>query len=403
MSQTVAEKYESLTSQTYVAKDQTFARTVIGDEKQTEFHPQVKLERWDNEVNFSVRLVHEEKAVQVRAEDGKIKWIGAKQEAHFYEVGHLGEDGGFEFEVICHERPKNDQVQMTIQTKGLEFFYQPPLKNLNPDGSTWEDNGRGGIRLRPANVNGSYAVYHRTMAGDYSRIGGKNYKAGKFCHIYGMPRLEDAKGNWVWGSLDIDVKAGLLTVSAPEKFWAEAVYPVRHAAGLEFGYHTKGGTSGSGDFAICKFQAPENGNISAITSYIYNYSGSSLNANMGYYNDNSGVVGTHVAHGTAASIANGFNDWKELSVAGAITGNSYYWPCVQLSPSGSNIDCYFDTTGTANQFGYINSHTFDNWADSPVQDSYEAWIFSIFATYTAAGGGLSIPVAMATYKRRWSG
>jgi len=29
---------------------------IIGDDKQEKFYPQIKLERWDNEVNFSVRL-----------------------------------------------------------------------------------------------------------------------------------------------------------------------------------------------------------------------------------------------------------------------------------------------------------------------------------------------------------
>jgi len=29
----------------------------IGDTKQVDFHPQVKLMRWDNEVNFSARLI----------------------------------------------------------------------------------------------------------------------------------------------------------------------------------------------------------------------------------------------------------------------------------------------------------------------------------------------------------
>lgn len=32
----------------------------IGDSKQTDFFPQTKVMRWDNEVNVSVRLIHDE-------------------------------------------------------------------------------------------------------------------------------------------------------------------------------------------------------------------------------------------------------------------------------------------------------------------------------------------------------
>jgi hypothetical protein len=41
----------------------------VGDSKQPEFHPQLKLMRWDNEVNLSVRLIHDEALpmVSVRA------------------------------------------------------------------------------------------------------------------------------------------------------------------------------------------------------------------------------------------------------------------------------------------------------------------------------------------------
>ena len=33
----------------------------IGDSKQPDFYPQFKVMRWDNECNFSARLVHDEK------------------------------------------------------------------------------------------------------------------------------------------------------------------------------------------------------------------------------------------------------------------------------------------------------------------------------------------------------
>ena len=90
MPEIVASKYDQVAN-TLIAKDVSFAETEIGDLKQPDFQPQVKIKRWDNEANFSVRLVHDEKVPQVAIEDGKIKWLGDKVEAHFYDTGSLKE------------------------------------------------------------------------------------------------------------------------------------------------------------------------------------------------------------------------------------------------------------------------------------------------------------------------
>ena len=144
MPEIVASKYGQVAN-TFIAKDTSFAETEIGDAKQPEFYPQVKIKRWDNEGNFSARLVHDEKTPQVITEDGKIKWLGQKVEAHFYDTGSLKEDeGGYEFEIVLKEPPKSNLISLTIQTKGLDFTYQPPFPNINPDGSSWEPKIRMG-------------------------------------------------------------------------------------------------------------------------------------------------------------------------------------------------------------------------------------------------------------------
>src|SRR3989304_7465306 len=103
-----------------------FISVEIGDTKQVDFQPQVKIMRWDNEVNFSLRLVHEELTPQVATitstEGEKILWLGEKIEAYFYEV-----DNGTEFEVILKQPPKTNVIEFTLNTKGLDFFYQPEL------------------------------------------------------------------------------------------------------------------------------------------------------------------------------------------------------------------------------------------------------------------------------------
>ena len=97
--------------------------TEIGDILQDDFIPQLKLKRWSNECNFSVRLIDGgTDKPKIKTESKKIKYIKNKIEAHFYEV-----EKGFEFEVVLKEKPATNKIQMSVETKGLKFYYQPPL------------------------------------------------------------------------------------------------------------------------------------------------------------------------------------------------------------------------------------------------------------------------------------
>lgn len=191
---------------TFIYPDKSFAEVEVGDRKQSDFYPQVKIKRWNNECNFSARLKAEHKNPKVVEEDGKIKWKDSDIEAHFYELAADGEqleEGGLEFEIVYHKKPKSNVVEFTIQTKGLDFFYQPH----EAEGSTI-----------PENAKGSYAVYHKTQMHN-------QYKTGKAFHIY-RPHVVDADGNETWADLHIDVDSGTLEITVPQDFLDHAVYPV---------------------------------------------------------------------------------------------------------------------------------------------------------------------------------
>jgi len=97
----------------------------VGDTKQpSTFHSQVKIKRWDNEVNASFRLIDNEPK-QFTTEGKKVKLIGSKKEVHLYDIAPNQEhkEGGYEFEVILKEKPTSNVLQFSIQTKGLDFFY----------------------------------------------------------------------------------------------------------------------------------------------------------------------------------------------------------------------------------------------------------------------------------------
>ena len=123
---------------------------IVGDDKQPDkFYPQVKLQRWSNEVNFSVRLIENETGDEtITTDKDKIVWEKGNFKIENYEFTE-GE-AGYKFVWCLKQKPATNKIQFSIQSKGLDFFYQPEL--------TQEEKDRGCVR--PENVVGSYAVYH---------------------------------------------------------------------------------------------------------------------------------------------------------------------------------------------------------------------------------------------------
>lgn len=204
----------------------------IGDSKDSStFQPQVKIMRWDNEVNASFRLLDNDlKDKTPVLENKKIKIKGNDKEAHLYSIKPCEKhpEGAYEFEVILKKKPKTNIIEFSIVDKDVEYFYQPPL--------TQEQINKGAER--PENIVGSYAVY--TKSQKINSVGGKEYKAGKVGHIY-RPKIIDSVGTEVWGELHIE--NGLMSVTIPQDFLDSVVYPVRHAAGDTFGFGSVGGST----------------------------------------------------------------------------------------------------------------------------------------------------------------
>jgi hypothetical protein len=362
----------TLADNTFTAKEDSFAAVEVGDAKQPDaFYPQVKIMRWDNECNFSARLVHKEVSPKVTLVADKIQWIGDAVEAHFYEIGEGKEGGGFEFEIILKEPPKSNVVTITLQTKGLDFFYQPEL--------TPEEIARG--VLQPENAIGSYAVYHKTMAGDYTTLGGKNYLAGKAFHIY-RPRIEDAEGNWVWGVLNIDEKAGLLTVTIPQDFLDKAVYPVRHAAGLTFGYTSIGvGEENDWDnlFVTKAASIPaSNGNITSIS--LHGRLGGDKTGAVALYSEVAGLPSARLAYlNSGGPTWSTTSAWYSADLSCAITAGTQYW--LGFGYYGTGVRTYFNYDAVPFDVPHAAGTWPDPWTST---NKYTNRKVSVYATYTAA-------------------
>lgn len=238
-----------------------FIEVEVGDAKQEEFFPQVKVKRFDNEVNFSMRYKQKKEGIGTYTDDGeKVIWKHGKEEVHIYEV-----TDGYELEAILDKKPDTNIVEFSIETKGLEFHYQPEL--------TEEEKLAG--KDRPEDVVGSYAVYMAEKKKTYEN--GKSYGCGKVGHIY-RPKIIDAEGNWVWGVLRLDEKYGIIRVVIPEEFLDSATYPVR--VDPTFGYTSVGSSTldaGSAINAFCSLLT-----VTAITGDVltgYSFYAKKLAAN----------------------------------------------------------------------------------------------------------------------------
>jgi hypothetical protein len=376
---------------TFIGRDNSFAGLEIGDIKQPgQFFPQFKLRRWgknQDEANISFRLgealLIQESAPQVSQVANKISWIGKQTQADFYDIGGLEENtGSYEMDVTLLVKPASPIIPVTLNVpKNLDLFYQPPL--------TADEIKEG--HVRPDKAVGSYALYHKSMAGDYTAFDLDNYKAGKFGHIY-RPWLIDANGRGVWGDLNIDLVKQLLTVTIPTDFYNSCAWPVRQAAGLEFGYHTVGASSYS-YYLIYGGANPNpasNGVLTAITAYTRK-DGVSSPLCPAIYSDNSNYPNQKLA--AVDSGGSGAITYTLAWVTSSINYNNiiagtYYWLCWKSEDSGNRSYYYYDT----GSYGLRITTWLAAWPN-PAPSGMPGGntnIVSIYATYTpaAAGGGL---------------
>jgi len=210
--------------------------------------------------------------------------------------------------------------------------------------------------------------------------------------------MVDAAGTEVWGDLNIDTKAGLLTVTIPQAFLDKAVYPVRHAAGLEFGLHTEGGTGNerSIQMLFININLPtSNGAMTSVTIY-GSYWNSGATFNPALYSDVAGVPTTRLAYldsGGTAMPASAAWTTTDLSYNNIVSGTTY-WLGFKGQDSSHHLAYYYDT-------GYTNVCCFDTsyggWANPWPTSYFIDRRGSIYATYTAAGTDYSLSVASGAF------
>ena len=393
LSKRITNKY-NIVKNTFILKDKKELHNEfeieIGDLNQNYFHPQLKIKRWDNECNFSVRLIDDEPDIpKIETEDNKIKFIKNKIEAHFYD-DKLQQDGketdAYEFEIILKEKPATNKIQMSIETKGLRFYYQPSFKEEHKIGErgaveitdTDVKNKDGKVIFhRPENVVGSYAVYHESKKNHIR--GQKNYQGGKAFPIY-KPKITDAEGNWAWEKLNIDVKTGILTITIPQEFLDNAVYPI-NSKGLTFGCDPENPGSGMAFtdtdalFGTMHNSPVDIGVASSISIYCWTFGTSNAKGVIALYSDLK-----IISDGVGAAAAVNGPSWitSSFSPKPTLAKSTEYLLAVVAD---SAFILYYDSGGVTGIVDYSNNYIDPT---DPTDGNPYSDLLAIYCTYESA-------------------
>ena len=359
--------------------------TEIGDVHESAFLPQVKISRWDNEVNFSARLIdpYPARASSLSADGNNIVWGNSGIQARFYDLGGFGDGGGFEFALVLGERPPDNVLAFTLQHKGLAFYPQPAL--------TPDEIGEGAYRA-PEIIN-SWAVYHATQRNH--RIGGHNYRSGKAFHIH-RPWAKDANGVRVWCDLDIDPIGSMAYLTVPADFLAVAAYPI--LVDPTFGYTTGGSTnvtktSASNQIGLYygTYTATTGDEISEFAVYGSSISGSPT-SDMCAYTVTGGAPDARLGSPNTVTITAG-TGWDSVTSLTVTMGNGVEYTVAIGNYVDSSTMWYDGGVDPERSYHSTPGAMPATWSESGTSFAR----YSIYATYANTGGGGTILPAMMSH------
>ncbi len=369
------------------------------DTKQIEAYPQLKVMRWGNEVNLSIRLVESSRSTQsVTTQDGKIIYSSPGVECQFKHVAPCGlhPEGAIDFDTVLLEEPVNNEVVFSIVGKGIEFLYQAPFTDLVKPGEFYEGwlvesvtdkeiyGPKGQLiasRERDDNV-GSYAVYYRNHPANIK--GGKQYKVGKLGHIY-YPYIIDSEGNSIRASsfvieYDKSSDTGICKIGIPKGI----KYPAMLDPTIGFtGEGTSGGVPSESIWAS-GYNITTDASGGVVSSIFYSAKKVSADAYA--------IAGLYTTEETRALLSpqsasvlinSTTKQWWEFvfSNGPTLAANTAYFPCVLPDVVSNGIYRYYDSGGDSGDGRYWTSQTYPNWPSTLAAGSASGNRYSIYAEY----------------------
>ncbi len=360
----------------------------IGDSAAVSFKPQLKLSAWGDECEFTVNLKTDSGITIDSVSTSTINNAGSidiKLNNHVRHLLYRRMDGNLEWEIIFNSKPPKNYIEYPIQSKGLIFAYQDTLRDIDT------------MCFRPDSVVGSYAVYHASRKNNITRLDGTQeiYNTGKAFHIY-RPKAHDSAGDTVWCSLSINIKIGIMTITVPQKFLDDAVYPVTIDPTL--GYSSKGASSTYNPANYSRSCLAEN--MGAVNGTVDSFGvwaqddGATGTIGWGLFSDAGKTCNTllDTSTGTIPSAA-----WVDSLYRGpsaghyTLTASTDYWVSI-ITGSGSNVNGikYDDNAGDSSTAGWSGWPPATDCEDG---DGYGGWSISVFIWYTESGAPPETPLA----------
>ena len=298
-------------------------------------------------------------AVSLAKDKKKLTWQDTKLDVLYYKLptDEKNENGAFEIEVTLKEKPLTNKIQFKL-TGDFNYFYQPPLTK------TEVEEGH----IRPDDVVGSYAVYHKTKKDN-------EYGTGKAFHIY-RPKIKDSANKEIWGKLNIT--DNVLTIEIPQSYLDTATYPV--SVDPTFGDTGVGTSSIVNPVGIngTKFNLSVDGNVTSLHVRMWaNTYPADWRAAI--YSDSSGPSVLKVETGSQACVSN----WQSQNVSSTFLAAGNYWLLFQNgNGQPSSFSFYYDATGGSGT--YDSDYPYGTFPSTYNQEGTTAYIWSIYATYTAS-------------------
>jgi len=160
-----------------------FTEVEVGDYKQEKFYNQIKLKRWNNESNFSLRLIQN------------------------YPVEF--DDREHKFGMVITLKEKVKELSYSLVYKDVQF-----VKQIRPE--------EGSIVYMPDETVNSYVVMKKHSR---KNIQGKTvYGCNRVGDIY-APKAIDDNGDWIY--LDQNIVDDVLIIDMDNKWFDTAKYPVK--------------------------------------------------------------------------------------------------------------------------------------------------------------------------------
>lgn len=349
----------------------TIDNNIINIDKDTS---EVELTRWNGKESVSIKPIGDylpstrktlSKVRKAESIDGKSTFIIEPIE------------GAINLDTILNEKPQftgDTYEQFHYQILGCgdyDFMYQLPL--------TEEEIAQGDVR--PDDIVGSYAVYHKTLKDN-------EFMTGKAFHIK-RPKIIDDTGDWVWGELGFDVNSCTLTVYAPQKFLESAIYPVKVDPTL--GYTSMGGSNSTivaNTVATTYATSTENGTVTSISLGIDGNGVGTVNA-KGVIYDNTMNNNAVITDGVSTSVL------LPASASGSFTTTTFSPNPSITAGTGYSIGHVCDT-GT--RYYYDSPGGTQGWSDptnsyaSPQltgNTNFQTRKISQYITYTVSGGAVN--------------